>query len=230
MDETTRHRTKTNRKRALRAAFVVTASAGALAATGCESSISNPPFAECPAQAPASGGSCDEPGMECIYPDECDLEIVASCEDEGTWDVQYAGTCNPPPPPVDCPVEPPATGEACSDPIECTYPFDACGNQQHASCDGNAWTVTIEVVDGCEPPPCGAYADASLCVADASCRWLVPGCSEGPTILFEPGCHPIEDCAPETCDGAETCTAVVYDPCHGQKCNACGAEASICLP
>lgn len=158
----------TRKRKALRAAFVVTA---ALGAAGCGSEITNPPIGECPSARPSTGDSCDEP-MECVYDDECDLEVTASCGDDGVWAVQYGGTCNPPPP-SECPEEAPANGDACDFEIgSCTYEGQ-CGEPFNATCEVDGWSVDTEV--SCNPPP--------------PCPQELPG--EGDACELTPGGTPI---------------------------------------
>ncbi|NUP08710.1 MAG: hypothetical protein HOW73_21895 [Polyangiaceae bacterium] len=280
-------RTKKNKKRALRAAFVVTASIGAGGIAGCDSEITNPPFTECPTQAPSSGASCDEAGLECVYDGECELERTATCGDDLTWSVQTGGTCNPPPPP-ECPETAPGEGDSCGEAIQCTYEFNECGDELIANCENGVWNVHNTEIESCNPPvpcpeaapeegsPCDAWSDfcsyeletacgpalvqvtcefddetshwtydappctpktpdcssytsSSLCSADTSCRWLVPGCGEGPAVMFAEGCYPSADCTADTCDGDTTCTPIVYNPCWNAPCDACGGDAAICV-
>lgn len=284
---------KTRKKRVVRAAFVVTASLSAIAAAaGCGSEIiTNPPPPDCPEQQPAYDSDCDNEGDSCSYgPDECGNEVIATCTD-GAWDVQYEGTCNPPPP--ECPEAEPAHGEACDEWNSCTY-YDECGSSYEATCDGATWDVGIPD-ESCNPPApcpvempadrspcyvddfgyeecsyeartacgvqtvaaecvydktgeggyywqltapectptepaCSGYSDPALCDADTTCRWLVPGCGPEPEVGFAEGCYPAADCTAETCGEDQECAAVTYDPCWNSFCDACGAEANLCIP
>lgn len=278
-----------SKKRAVRAAFVVTVSMAASGAAGCYSTSNPPPPGECPGAQPISGEPCTA-GSDCSFSDECGNEVIATCVDD-FWQVEWTGTCNPPPP--ECPAALPLEGEPCDEPAECFY-TDACGNDINASCDGFEFTVS-EPIESCNPPPpcplelpdegsaceltpggvpegcsyevetpcgvvtasaecvspdggttyvfdvtapactppepdCAAYTNAGLCGADTTCRWLVPGCGEGPEIAFAAGCYPIADCALDGCAAGETCAPVVYNPCFNSECAACGAEADVCLP
>lgn len=292
---TTTKKPRSKTRRALKAAFVMTASLGAQACDGMVTTNpppTNPPFIECPSSVPTEGADCEPPDETCTYPDECNLEIVASCTD-GSWELEYTGTCNPPPP-EECPVEPPNDLESCGEPMECQYQ-DECGQDFSASCDGANWSVS-EPLESCNPPPpcpqampaegspcveefgtpqdcswvaqtacgpaevtgtcipdqldgvgynwqltapsctpevplCSQYDNAGLCDADTTCRWLVPGCSEEPKPEgFATGCYPIANCTADSCGEDAECTSVSYNPCWNELCDACGADASICLP
>lgn len=290
---TTKSRPKA--RRALKAAFVVTASLGA---GGCDwggttnPPPTNPPFIDCPSSVPTEGAACEPPDDgSCTYPDDCNLEIIASCT-EGSWEVEYSGTCNPPPP-GECPEELPFELDNCSEPMSCDYQ-DECGQDIQATCDGSEWSVS-EPMESCNPPApcpqdlpamgslceeefgppegcsweaetscgpatvtgecspdedgsgyvweltappctpevpaCSQYENAGLCDADTTCRWLVPGCSEEPKPEgFATGCYPIDNCTAESCGEDSECTSVSYNPCWNELCDACGADARICLP
>lgn len=223
---------KKPRKRTLRAAFVATVSVGA-AVSGCgEEVITNPPFVECPNGVPSQGDPCDVEGS-CSYTDDCSNTIEASCVD-GAFEVEFLGTCNPPPP--ECPEAPPPVGNDCDPALDgpCSYELaTACGPALvTASCDtsetGFGWTLDVPP---CTPPTpaCEEYLDAALCNADTTCRWLVPGCEDPAGADFAAGCYPIDDCDETSCALDQTCTNVSYDPCFQSSCGACGAAASICL-
>lgn len=279
------------KRRVLRAAFVVTTSVAATGAAGCGSDVmTNPPPIECPNGVPTLGTSCPEEG-ECTYTSECSSDIIATCEADGTWDVEYTGTCNPPPP-VECPTATPIDGDDCFEPQNCSY-GDPCGGSVNASCDGVTWTVEYSN-DTCNPPPpcpgelpeegsecnltpggvpegcvfaaetpcgvqmvggvclqsaegtfvwdlevpecnpqvpaCETYTNSALCDADTTCRWLTPGCDEGPSVVFDTGCYPIADCTANGCEAEEACTQITFDPCWNSNCDACGAQANVCLP
>jgi hypothetical protein len=228
------------KKRALRAAFVVTTAIGAAA---CDSNVSvNPPDLDCPSALPFEGDACNAEGT-CHYDDGCDNPIIATCDAEGTFHIEASGPpCNPP-----IPVCPdvaidgiPADGSECDTsfgvPQGCAYDVDtACGPATiTASCvmagDIFIWDV---VTPECTPPrpACSSYSDPVLCGADTWCRWLVQGCESEPGgVPFTDGCYPIDDCTIDTCPLDTECSPVTYNPCWNSKCAACGAEAFICTP
>lgn len=193
-------------------------------------SCNPPPPAECPESIPLQNDNCPEEGMSCTYPDECGGELTATCAGFGDlpqWDVDIAPPCNPPA----CPAELPNQGDACAVPDQlCSYEVDiGCGPQtMTATCDGGAWL--IDSGPTCNPPPpspCSGLNEAE-CGADATCRWLTPGCSEPP--LPGAGCFPLEPCANNlACGPASTCQEVAYNPCYMQACDACAAFTSVCL-
>lgn len=75
---------------------------------------------------------------------------------------------------------------------------------------------------------CRMFLDSATCAEAEGCRWLEPGCSEPP--LPQAGCFPTQPCdAAHACDAGTTCQTVVYDPCAGAACDACGAEVAVCL-
>lgn len=154
---------------------------------------------------------------------------------DGVW-IDQGLSCNPPPP---CPLDVPVEGEPCPNdfgtPQDCFYEVEtACGpTQVQAVCefppDGQpVWTF---IAPPCEPktPDCEGYSSVALCQADVSCRWLIPGCAEPPSD-FAIGCYPAADCDANSCPLDQACGTVVFNPCFDSKCNACGADAQICLP
>ncbi|AKT39325.1 hypothetical protein [Chondromyces crocatus] len=181
------------KRRAPRAPFILTVTVAATSAltlpllAGCTSGDSglciegatcNPPFPPdepdvgCPEQVPVEGGQCADVGVSCSYPPDTSCpDFVATCDDQGTWDVNdlTVVSCNPPPlPPCDV-----HTTEA------------DCGNSER-SC---RW-----LVPGCAEPddPVPALAEAGCfeavpCVDDDFCS---PGlvCAER---VFDP-CHGME--------------------------------------
>lgn len=66
-----------------------------------------PPPGDCPAELPAFGDACDPEVGDCTYTDECDQQIIASCNG-ATWEIEAGASCNPPPP---CPGILPAEGD-----------------------------------------------------------------------------------------------------------------------
>jgi hypothetical protein len=172
----------------------------------------------------SDGDVCETPGDQCPNEDDLACGNFAYCESDHHWHVP---TCDVPGP-EDCPALAPSAGEPCdalSLPLVCSYGF-VCGEVSSASCvPGVGWQVTLAE---CPPPPSCAVHPESDCDADPACRWLVPGCGDPP--LPAAGCFPAADCAPDGCAAGLLCKTVSYDPCHLKGCDACGAEARVCLP
>lgn len=187
----------------------------------------NPPFPEpCPAEAPPLGSSCFDPSLQtCLYPnwDECGQDLNVSCNG-GVWVAENIGSCNPPPP---CPAEAPESGSFCDFPVECPYTVDSpCGPVAAiASCDGATWTVDSILCNPPPPDPCKSFALLADCVADPSCRWLVPGC--GMPSLAQEGCFPALDCTDGSCPPGESCQTVST---QCADCQTCDFPVLICLP
>jgi hypothetical protein len=75
---------------------------------------------------------------------------------------------------------------------------------------------------------CALLDTPTACAGQLGCRWLAPGCGENP--LPKAGCFPAVACSDDDdCAPLETCTDVVYDPCHGESCEACGMVTRVCL-
>jgi hypothetical protein len=241
---TTAKPTKSPRKkRAIQQAFVVTVVAAGAAASGCGevTTITNPPSVDCPATVPTSGDACDADLLDvgCSYDDPCTGTVTATCT-AGGWTLEYEGTCNPPPP-EECPVTRPAVGEACGSalvPPSCDYPIDtACGPATVTLvCELDPITTTeiwqVTASPTCDQPIDCSTLDPTVCGAHTQCRYLVPGCGDGPPPAgFENGgCFAVMDCGAAECGADQTCTVVTYNPCYQSECAACGADASVCLP
>lgn len=185
-----------------------------------------PPPEECPDSAPADGSVCWNLDMVCDYPgwDECEPHLTATCVG-GTWDTEeQVVSCNPPEP---CPGEVPEDGSSCGAPMECDYTAESpCGPvPTHASCDGGTWSVDSIICNPPPPDPCTAIASLADCVADPTCRWLVPGC--GQPMLPQEGCFPLADCSPESCPPGESCQ-VASTLCD--NCQTCDFPVQVCLP
>ncbi len=193
----------------------------------------------CPASIPTDGTSCFQEGLSCGYGDDfCGFpEQEAECRD-GEWSSWY-NSCNPPPP-FECPVDLPLEGTSCDEngwgsAGTCFYDEETpCGTQQvQADCTWDElhlqmmWTVEAPT---CSSAQCETYGHKDLCDADTGCRWLVPGCGSGTETVTPEGCYPIDDCTANSCDEGEACVTTVHDPCAFSLCNACGAEANVCLP
>jgi hypothetical protein len=184
----------------------------------------NPPFPEpCPAEAPLPLSSCYVPFQTCVYPDwdGCGQDLNVTCNG-GVWESDGIGPCNPPAP---CPAELPASGSLCDYPVQCNYTVESpCGPiPAVASCDGLTWTVDSLI---CDPPPdpCTSIALLADCVAEPSCRWLVPGC--GIPALPQEGCFPALDCTDTSCPAGASCQ-VVSTQCD--DCQTCDFPVLICL-
>lgn len=205
-------------------------------------SCNPPPPPACSDEVPASGSSCNVPGVVCTYTSTdpaCPSDLTATCGDDLTWSITSDATCNPPPPPPLCPEELPNQGEPCdgSEPV-CTYPVDTpCGPMDvQAACEDGVWRVPVVQSPTCNPPPpdlCYTLATEGECAALGSfCRWLVPGCADpasGPAQLSQAGCFPSFDCAvSEQCPVGTSCQEAIYNPCYNLACDACGAVAKLC--
>jgi hypothetical protein len=192
----------------------------------------NPPPPEVPC-----AERLDQP---CVGAETCEGEDFGcgpepyECVD-GAWTNQGL-SCNPPPP---CPVEAPAEGTPCEvgfgPPVGCVYAMDtACGPAMVAAecvqASPEEPLVWEWIVPTCTPtePACASYANSTLCQADATCRWLTPGCGDTPSD-FPAGCYAADDCDPASCTAGTSCTTVIYDPCFDSNCNACAADAQVCL-
>src|SRR5690606_10424632 len=71
------------------------------------------PLEECPGTTPAAGEACDVygPGLDCEYNDESGCQLEFTCTSDAWEDV--SPTCNPPPPELECPEQPPSLGDSC---------------------------------------------------------------------------------------------------------------------
>lgn len=227
------------KKKTLTKPFVMTIAqvATAMLTPGCFSTVtSNPPGPDpldptCPATMPAGGSACSD-AITCDYGmDECGLPLSASC-DGSIWSVNGPVICNPPPPDPECPVDLPALGSTCNwnwqSGFGCSYMVDnGCGMQSiSVMCDPNTTTVQYTA------PTCGqcsTLTSEGACNSDGACRWLTPGC--GMPALPAAGCFPVMDCAADTdcTTPGQTCQDMSYNPCYMQACNACGAQAKVCL-
>ncbi|AKT39327.1 hypothetical protein [Chondromyces crocatus] len=244
------------KRRAPRAPFIVTVAATSALAlpllAGCSSSVKsdecppgaecNPPEVEvCPEEVPNDGAPCSYEALHCEYPpgDWCPT-AVATCTDEGTWDVEDRGrvVCNPPEIRL-CPDELPVEGAPCSHvALHCDYPPHlSCPDQVAACTEGGTWEVNDMTDVTCNPPPvppCDLLTTAAECKSsERSCRWLVPGCAEpnDPVpALAEAGCFEAVPCVDnDFCSPGLVCAERVFDPCHGQACQACGQTEMLCV-
>jgi hypothetical protein len=73
------------------------------------------------------------------------------------------------------------------------------------------------------PPTTTPPANSGECTAGQA--KFTHGCGGGPA--FATGCY--TRCDDADCPGGTTCTQVTIDPCAGKECDACGAEAKLCL-
>ena len=93
--------------------------------------------------------------------------------------------------------------------------------------------IALLCAAGCDPTTPTGPTDPIDSAEPVECRDITPGCSEGETPDFEPGCY--ESCETEgaVCASGGICTTVTYDPCVCPDseicCNACGAQALVCL-
>lgn len=90
----------------------------------------------------------------------------------------------------------------------------------------------------CQPAPasvCGTYTSAAACAADASCRWLQPGCTE--PALAAAGCFAktaLGCTSDASCGAGHQCLKRMINPCAaptlagGTACTACALAETIC--
>ena len=112
----------------------------------------------------------------------------------------------------------------------------ATGETAGPSCEQEIAKVCGEgEIDACLTTP--AFAANHVCVfapapvaAGPTCaggqEHFVPGC--GSTVPFAEGCY--AQCGTAACQAGFECKSVTINPCHGQACAACGAEAKLCMP
>jgi len=178
----------------------------------------------------SEGDICAVPGDGCGEGEPCGGGFFNQCGDDHRWHTNSTGgdgCC-----PTDaCPVSLPKEGDpcdACFGPPSCSYP-DMCGGSASATCDpSGTWHLSIS---DCPPPPadgCAIHGTEAECGTDPACRWLVPGC--GDPALPQAGCFASTDCTADSCGPGLTCQKVVFDPCYMKGCNACSADAAVCLP
>jgi len=150
----------------------------------------------CPASQPGFGQPCAVAGQTCSYGDGC-CPSQFQC-DGSVWQALVIDCA----PPVACPVDPPATGDACDgcfEPGPCTYPCPGTSAQISASCGGGAWFV-----DGtCPVPPpvdCGGTPckPGDICVQSAGGIGFSYGCAPDPCFPAQLSCG----CAAALCGGA----------------------------
>lgn len=178
-----------------------------------------------------SGKPCAPVGDECIYLHECGATTLYCGEDNLwlLWDFTEPccnGCCGDA-----CLPDPPHAGEPCDrcfDGSGCYYGIDiGCGLDAGVSlsCDPStsAWQVDVPACD-LPADACKLHATAGECEADATCRWLVPGC-DGAALAAE-GCFAAQDCL--ACGEGEACTPVTVDPCPGEDCGSCADPAWVC--
>lgn len=188
----------------------------------------------CPASQPADGSSCSGLlGAQCTYeyPEEpCGpgpYTVTVTCTADG-W-LSQTNYCQPEP---ECPVDMPLSGTDCPPDLAgypCFFSVETgCGPQPAtATCDAGVWNVQLEAGAECG---CVGLGTAEACAAAGpACRWLTPGCDPGVTVVT--GCFPAADCI--DCGDGASCETVSYNPCppveNGPVCDACGAEAKVCL-
>lgn len=227
---------KRSPKKALSAPFLITfAGAAALVAPACGSEvITNPPFPDCPVEAPAQGSACSDEGLSCDYTGSCGQTITAICGN-GDWAVSDLDpSCLP-----DCPIDPPAPSSACTADqvgLVCEYP-DACVGTYTVQCVAAEmsafWNDTSPPCNPPPPQPCSTLTTQTDCSFGLNCRWLEPGCGMSP--IAEPRCvddvqcTTDADCAPgeacKTVDVLPECAQSGCNPC----CNACSEEYKTCM-
>jgi hypothetical protein len=95
------------------------------------------------------------------------------------------------------------------------------------SCENGVWVADVA---SCPPPSTCAFFDMSHCTGEQGCRWMSYSQCGDELQNFPQGCYPLDDCATDAECGSGTCQAVEVDPCPAGDCNACTAQANICLP
>ena len=177
---------------------------------------------QCPAQLPAEGAPCPEPGLQefpCRYEgDSCGTYASAYCK-KGAMHIEYDSSfC--------CPSAVPVAGSGCEiGEVVCEY--RSCAGRRLVACSAGSWAMALV-----EPPlPCAEASTEVDCQEIAGCKYLVPGCVDepgGPPGVT--GCFAELECEPSDEPTPATCTTVNHDPCHGQSCTACSATKDVCLP
>ncbi|TKC94708.1 hypothetical protein [Polyangium fumosum] len=188
---------------------------------GCGCDCTEP----CPEEVPVHGSACEVNYTGCQYfnPLCGDSFIEASCNGE-TWYVSdYA--C-----PMTCPDTLPVEGTPCSGCClqnPCAY-LDASGCPVQIVCENDVWVTSPT---SCTPSSACATLDMSECGNAQGCRWMdFAVCGVKPQGGFPQGCYPVDDCATDAdCNGG-TCVAAEVHPCPGGACNACMAQAQLCVP
>jgi hypothetical protein len=112
-----------------------------------------PPPEACPTDKPLAGDFCNvDPAATCGY-DDCDgaPSTTAVCTNY-QWEITSL-SCNPPPPPEDCPQAKPVAGDACNlDPTEACEYGDCMGTPTiTAMCKPDKTWQVLEM--SCNPPP-----------------------------------------------------------------------------
>jgi hypothetical protein len=195
-----------------------------------ETTDNGPTAVACAAAHP--GDPCDQDNEVCtlVSADGCDVcegactggQWVAGDDcshvDDGSWECcgQWGELC-----PVPCPSEVPVAGASCrpTDPPRCFYDLEnACSSGELAvvTCElGAGWTVVS---------PCGGCSSEADCMADPTCRWLVPA---GERSSFAIGCYPAGDCGASSCEAPLSCRPV--EACATAECGS-SVAAALCLP
>ncbi|MFT3769771.1 MAG: hypothetical protein QM820_30405 [Minicystis sp.] len=185
--------------------------------------VSCPPA--CPDEQPDDAAPCSSEGAQCSYTNSSCAEAGAdaTCV-SGVWHVsQYGPACQP-----FCPTTRPVEGTSCDGCClqdHCNF-LDESGCPAAFSCTNGVW---VSEPSSCAPTSDCFTKDMGACLGDPACRWLVyPGCPSGQPG-FAQGCYPAADCTSDADCGGSACLTVEVDPCPGADCNACVAEAHICL-
>ncbi len=193
---------KPKKRPALRAAFVVTASVGALAAGCNDDLITNPP------EPPDPPGPCDETpqqGGSCTTGDACIIGSSNGCDDkradcvDGEWDITFVSTCNPPPPTC-------SPSDPCGPNEYCVYDDGLCGTGEPGECFTipNACSdapPTLDAACGCNGATANDIFGACGFALDGFDTWspLAAPCAEVQTFA----------CGSQTCDVGESCAQVL---------------------
>jgi hypothetical protein len=117
---------------------------------------------------------------------------------------------------------------SCNGTTGCSWFYTNCGGPDAGECFSNK--EAPPPIQKCVLPPCEYRAqNPTDCTINGDCRWLTPGCTTEDQTPVAQGCYPLESCDGSTCSPGQACLRVVYDPCAGSNCDACGAETQVCM-
>lgn len=206
------------------AAAVMTAAA--MFPLGCSSVEVAPQPEGCPAAAPNAGDSCSVAVAGCSYAvGPCAVEL--SCKAAGGAWTSKTTSCMPAA--KNCWQA--QEGDSCADVNDsCGEADGPCGSGFVTTCGADHLWHVESITGECPPPQpdeCQSNPSQTACEATAGCRWLTPGCGESEVKVT--GCFAAVDCAGDSCGSGAQCQLVSYNPCFEQACDACGADAMVCL-
>lgn len=151
----------------------------------------------CPTSPPGSGLPCAASGQSCSYGNGC-CPLTFLC-DGGSWQELATGCGDPP---ISCPPDPPAPGQACDpcfEPGPCTYPCAGTSAQVTATCSSGGWAIA----GTCPAPPpvdCGGTPckPGEICVATGGGAGISYACAADPCAPAPLSCT----CAAKLCGEA----------------------------